>query len=74
MANGLTVVAKLSAKPGKGDELAAILREQVAAVLKAEPARTRPSISIGRRPTSRPSASAATRSSPARRRSSSTSR
>ncbi|MBI2160767.1 MAG: antibiotic biosynthesis monooxygenase [Candidatus Rokubacteria bacterium] len=37
MANVLTVVAKLSAKPGKGDELAAILREQVAAVLKAEP-------------------------------------
>ncbi len=37
MANVLTVVAKLSAKSGKGDELAAILREQVAAVLKAEP-------------------------------------
>ena len=37
MANVLTVVAKLSAKPGKGDALAAILREQVAAVLKAEP-------------------------------------
>ena len=37
MANVLTVVAKLSAKPGKGDELAAILREQVAAVRKAEP-------------------------------------
>ena len=37
MANVLTVVAKLSAKSGKGDELATILREQVAAVLKAEP-------------------------------------
>src|SRR3989449_11346350 len=37
MANVLTVVAKLSAKPGKGDELATILREQVAAVVKAEP-------------------------------------
>ncbi len=105
MANVLTVVAKLSAKPGKGDELAAILRQQVAAVLKAEPDcvvyrlhrskknpdlfvfyeqyrsdaafdlhRKAPHISIGRRPTSRPFASAATRSSQARRRSSSTSR
>lgn len=37
MANVLTVVAKLAAKPGNGDELAAILREQVAAVLQAEP-------------------------------------
>ncbi len=37
MANVLTVVAKLSAKPGKGDELATILREQAAAVVKAEP-------------------------------------
>ncbi|PYM44027.1 MAG: hypothetical protein DME12_01705 [Candidatus Rokuibacteriota bacterium] len=37
MVNVLTVVATLSAKPGKGDELAAILREQVAAVRKAEP-------------------------------------
>jgi hypothetical protein len=37
MANVLTVVATLSAKPGKGDELAAILAEQVAAVVKAEP-------------------------------------
>ena len=37
MANVLTVVAKLSAKPGKGDELAAVLREQVASVRKAEP-------------------------------------
>ncbi|OGL08831.1 MAG: hypothetical protein A3I17_06060 [Candidatus Rokubacteria bacterium RIFCSPLOWO2_02_FULL_72_37] len=33
----LTVVAKLSAKPGKGDELAGILAEQVAAVRRAEP-------------------------------------
>ena len=37
MASVLTVVAKLSAKPGKGDDLAAILREQVAAVRRAEP-------------------------------------
>ena len=37
MANVLTVVAKLSAKPGQGDALAAILAEQVAAVVKAEP-------------------------------------
>lgn len=35
--NVLTVVAKVSAKAGKGDELAAILREQVTAVLRAEP-------------------------------------
>ncbi len=33
MANVLTVVAKLSAKPGKGDELATILREQAAALV-----------------------------------------
>jgi quinol monooxygenase YgiN len=33
----LTVVATLSAKPGKGNELGVILREQVAAVRKAEP-------------------------------------
>ena len=37
MGNVLTVVAKLSAKPGKGDELAGILAEQVAAVRRAEP-------------------------------------
>ena len=37
MANVLTVIAKLSAKPGKGEELAPILCEQVAAVLKGEP-------------------------------------
>ncbi len=37
MANVLSVIAKLSAKPGQGDALAPILREQVAAVLKAEP-------------------------------------
>jgi quinol monooxygenase YgiN len=36
MTSVLTVVAKLSAKPGRGDELAAILTEQVAAVLRAE--------------------------------------
>ena len=37
MANVLTVVAKIRAAKGKGDTLAALLKEQVAAVRKAEP-------------------------------------
>jgi quinol monooxygenase YgiN len=37
MANVLTVVAKIRAAKGKGDVLAAVLLEQVAAVRKAEP-------------------------------------
>ena len=37
MADVLTVVAKLRAAKGKGDALAALLREQVAAVRAAEP-------------------------------------
>jgi quinol monooxygenase YgiN len=37
MANVLTVVAKIRAAKGKGDALAALLTEQVAAVRKAEP-------------------------------------
>ena len=37
MADVLTVVAKVRATKGKGDALAALLREQVAAVRKAEP-------------------------------------
>jgi quinol monooxygenase YgiN len=37
MANVLTVVAKIRAAKGKGDALAAVLLEQVAAVRKAEP-------------------------------------
>jgi quinol monooxygenase YgiN len=37
MADVLTVVAKLRAKPGKGDELEALLIEQVKAVRGAEP-------------------------------------
>src|SRR2546427_11346559 len=37
MANVLTVVAKIRAPKGKGDALAALLKEQVAAVMKAEP-------------------------------------
>ena len=37
MANVLTVVAKIRAAKGKGDALAALLKEQVAAVRKAEP-------------------------------------
>jgi quinol monooxygenase YgiN len=37
MANVLTVVAKIRAAQGKGDALAALLKEQVAAVMKAEP-------------------------------------
>src|SRR5213080_3967167 len=37
MANVLTVVAKIRAAKGKGDALAALLQEQVAAVMKAEP-------------------------------------
>ena len=37
MADVLTVVAKLRAAKGKGDALAALLKEQVAAVKKAEP-------------------------------------
>src|ERR1700746_3497827 len=37
MANVLTVVAKIRAAKGKGDALAALLKEQVAAVMKAEP-------------------------------------
>ena len=37
MADVLTVIAKVRAAPGKGDGLAALLREQVAAVRKAEP-------------------------------------
>src|SRR5262245_59971299 len=37
MANVLTVVAKIRAAQGKGDALAALLKGQVAAVMKAEP-------------------------------------
>ncbi len=37
MADVLTVVAKIRAAKGKGDQLAALLREQVAAVRKSEP-------------------------------------
>ena len=37
MANVLTVVAKVRAAKGKGDALAALLEEQVAAVRNAEP-------------------------------------
>ena len=37
MADTLTVVAKIRAKAGRGDELAAIFREQVQAVRGAEP-------------------------------------
>ena len=37
MANVLTVVAKIRAAKGKADALAALLKEQVAAVMKAEP-------------------------------------
>ena len=37
MANALVVVAKISAAKGKGDALAALLSEQAAVVLKAEP-------------------------------------
>src|SRR6266542_103298 len=37
MADVLTVVAKIRAAKGKGDTLAALLKEQVAAVRKAEP-------------------------------------
>jgi quinol monooxygenase YgiN len=37
MADVLTVVAKIRAAKGKGDVLAALLQEQVAAVRKAEP-------------------------------------
>ena len=37
MADVLTVVAKIRAAKGKGDALAALLKEQVAAVMKAEP-------------------------------------
>jgi len=37
MANVLTVVAKIRAAKGKGDALAALLREQVVTVRKAEP-------------------------------------
>ncbi len=37
MANVLTVVAKVRAAKGKGDALAALLTEQTAVVLKAEP-------------------------------------
>jgi quinol monooxygenase YgiN len=37
MADVLTVVAKIRAAKGKGDALAALLKEQVAAVRKAEP-------------------------------------
>jgi quinol monooxygenase YgiN len=37
MAEVLTVVAKVRAAKGKGDALAALLKEQVAAVRKAEP-------------------------------------
>ena len=37
MADVLTVVAKLRAARGKGDQLAALLKEQVAAVRAAEP-------------------------------------
>ncbi len=37
MADVLTVIAKIRAPKGKGDALAALLEEQVAAVRKAEP-------------------------------------
>ena len=37
MADVLTVIAKVRATKGKGEVLAAVLREQVAAVRKAEP-------------------------------------
>ncbi len=37
MADVLTVVARIRAAKGKGDALAALLKEQVAAVRKAEP-------------------------------------
>lgn len=37
MANTLTVIAKIRAAKGKGDALAALLAEQVAAVRAAEP-------------------------------------
>jgi quinol monooxygenase YgiN len=37
MADVLTVIARIRAAKGKGDALAALLREQVAAVRKAEP-------------------------------------
>jgi hypothetical protein len=37
MPDVLTVVAKIRAAKGKGDALAALLKEQVAAVKKAEP-------------------------------------
>ena len=37
MADVLTVVAKIRAAAGKGDALAALLREQAAAVRRAEP-------------------------------------
>ena len=37
MADVLTVIAKIRAPKGKGDALAALLKEQVAAVSKAEP-------------------------------------
>ena len=37
MADVLTVVAKIRAAKGKGDALAVLLKEQVAAVRKAEP-------------------------------------
>ena len=37
MADVLTVIAKVRAAKGKGDALAALLKEQVAAVRKAEP-------------------------------------
>jgi len=37
MADVLTVVAKIRAAKGKGGALAALLTEQVAAVMKAEP-------------------------------------
>ena len=37
MADALTVVARIRAAKGKGDALAALITEQTAAVLKAEP-------------------------------------
>ena len=37
MADVLTVIAKIRAVKGKGDALAALLKEQVAVVTKAEP-------------------------------------
>jgi quinol monooxygenase YgiN len=37
LSNALVVVAKIRAAKGKGDALAALLSEQVAVVLKAEP-------------------------------------